>query len=153
MPNFTIRRKKKKVVEPAPEILPEPAPTEVSESEDFDSAEDRYIDDVLDEAKEEIEPQRPVRQPRYEPQRRVHFQEPVNPARRPPMPVQQYRKPAPLSHLADPYRREPTMACAPRERPRGRGRQKFRYSTHYGIDGDVLDTRAKASMLYTHCFG
>lgn len=153
MPNFTIRRKKKKVVEPAPEKQPEPDPPEESE-ESFDSVlEDRFVDDLLDEAKEEIEPPEPVRRPHYPPQRRVHFQEPVNPAARPPRPVQQYRQPVPLNQLADPYRRKPTMADPPRQRSRGRAREKFRYSTHYGMNGGVLDTHTKARMLYTHCFG
>jgi hypothetical protein len=153
MSKFTIRRKKKKVVEPEPAKQPEPAPTEVSDSESFDSLEERYIDDALDEAKEEIEPQEPVRQPRYPPQRRVHFREPVKPAARPPRPVQQYPQRTPLAQLADPYRRIHTMRQPPMARPKHRGRERFRYTTHYGMGGQLLDTQAKAGMLYTHCFG
>jgi hypothetical protein len=141
------------VVEPEPEPEPEPALTEVSESDDLDSAEEQYIDDFLNEAKEEVSGPEPVSQPRYEPQRRVHFQEPVKPAARYPNPVQQYHQPAPVSRLNDPYRRNHAMRQPPRAPVKARGRQKMRYSTHYGVGGGVLGTQAKASMLYSHCFG
>ena len=95
MSRITIRRKKKKVAEPEPEQQPEPALTEVSDSESFDSVEERYIDDVLDEAKEEIRGSDPVREPRYAPERRVRFREPAKPAQNPPRPVQQYARPPP----------------------------------------------------------
>jgi hypothetical protein len=153
MSRITIRRKKKKVVEPEPEKQPELAPAEVSESESFDSIEERYIDDVLDEAKEEICGPEPVSQPRYAPERRVHFREPAKPAQNHPRPVRQYPQPTPLAQLNDPYRRNHTMRQPPMARPKHRGREKFRYTTHYGMHGDVLDTQAKAGMLYKHCFG
>ena len=141
------------VAEPEPEPVPEPAPAEVSESDDLNSDEERYIDDFMNEAKEEVCGPEPDSQPLYEPQRRVRFQEPAKAAQKWSRPVQQYARPTPVSHLADPYRRNHAMQQPPTARPKHRGRQKMRYSTHYGVGGGMLDTQAKAGMLYTHCFG
>ena len=33
------------------------------------------------------------------------------------------------------------------------GGARMRYSSHYGIGGEHLDTRTKSVLLYNHCFG
>ena len=156
MPGFTIRRKKKAA--PAP---PQPEKKRVVEelSESMESAtlsdnsEDTYIEERLNEARQQNRPQPPQRQPQYKQQRRVHFQEPPNPAsqrtRFEPQPY--YRRPQP--QITDPYTRKPTMRVPPKSRAGRKSTRDFHYRSHYGPNGATLDTHTKARLLYTHCFG
>jgi len=153
MPNFTIRRRKKTAPEPVAEKEPEPAQPEESESSSEPESEETLMDRVVPEAQKPVPVAQPQRQPQYPPQRRVHFEQPEKVARRPPTYVPQQPRQADLRRMANPYLRKPTMPVPPRSRSRQSKRMKFHYSTHYGVGGDVLDTQAKANLLYNHCFG
>ena len=153
MPNFTIRRRKKPAPEPVAQKEPEQAQPEESESSSEQESEETLMDRVIPEAQKPVPAPQPQTQPQYRPQRRVQFEQPEKVARRPPTYVQQQPHRPDLRRQADPYLRKPTMPIPPRSRHRQNERKKFRYSTHYGVGGDVLDTQAKASLLYHHCFG
>ena len=152
MPNFTIRRRKKPTPAPEPEPAPEPMEVEGDEKTSDEESEDTLMDRVIPEAQTPEQRSEPPTRPEYRPERRVQFEEPENVAqtRTPIAPRRQL--PTPLSRANDPYLRKPTMPIPPRSRHRAKSRSKFRYTTHYGMDGDMLDTRAKASLLYQHCF-
>ena len=153
MPNFTIRRRKKTAPEPEPEKEPEPIQPEESESSSEAESEGTLMDRVIPEAQKPDPPPQPRRQPQYRPQRRDQFEEPEKVAQRPPTYVRQQPQRTDLRRQADPYLRKPTMPVPPRSRHKQNERKRFRYSTHYGANGDVLDTQAKAFLLLRHCFG
>ena len=153
MPNFTIRRRKKTAPEPKREPEPEPKEVEASENSSDVESEGTLMDRVVPEAQKPVPPPEPQRQPQYAPQRRVQFQEPERVARRPATYAPQRPHQADLRRQANPYLRKPTMPVPPRSRHRQNERKKMRYTTHYGPAGDVMDTQAKASLLYHHCFG
>ena len=153
MPNFTIRRRKKAAPEPEPEPEPERDQPEEPQSSSEEESEDTLMDRVVPEAQRPVPQPQPQTQPQYRPQRRVQFQEPEKVAPTRPTYVPQRMQRPDLRRAADPYLRKPTMPVPPRSRHRQNERKKFRYSTHYGADGDVLDTQAKANLLYSHCFG
>ena len=162
MPNFTIRRRRKKVEE-------KPAPVETQE-EKHDSAEEymsESSDEVaIDEAMRDLKvtpldrtPKRPQSR-RSEPPpaprqqyNRPHYQKPATVDRKVPNRAT-YLNPEPTrAHIPDQYQRKPTMAIQnPRSKTR-RGGSRLRFSSHYGTGGEHLDTRTKSIMLYNHCFG
>ena len=153
MPNFTIRRRRK----PQPEPEHSPAPEEeekIDESEmDASSDEDEYLDKAIADLKkvsisdkEETIPQSPAKSEarysersrnEYRPTRNAHYQP-------------QYVKPR---RMNDPYTRNPTMDYEIPKSKHRRGGTKIRFKSHYGVDGEYLDTQTKAALLYTHCFG
>ena len=158
MPNFTVRRKKKPKAQfdlerpktPAP-IVPE----EKESDEESMSTDSSYIDEVVTELKNtRIAPKKEV--PQYKPQSapvsRPQYRKLPKGAQtlygetdnRP-----QYRAPVKMN---DPYLRKPTMEIRSRTSNHRRGGSKLRYSSHYGMAGDRLDTRTKSYMLYNHCF-
>ena len=162
MPNFTIRRRRKKVEE-------KPAPVETRE-EKIDSAEEYMSDDsdgaAIDEAMRDLKvtplertPKRPQSRrsepppaPRHQ-YNRPHYQNPANVVRKRPNHAT-YANPKPTRpHIPDQYQRNPTMAIQnPRSKTR-RGGSKLRFNSHYGTGGEYLDTHTKSLMLYNHCFG
>ena len=156
MPGFTIRRKKKAAPAPPPQDKKTVA-EELSESMESaslsDNSEDAYIEERLNEAKQQYRPQPQQRQPQYRQQRHVHFQQPPNPASQHPniAPQQYYRRPQP--HITDPYRRKPTMRVPPKPQWGRKSSAGFQYRSHYGPNGAALPTQQKAMLLYTHCFG
>ena len=159
MPNFTVRRKKKPKVQfdlerpktPAP-IVPE----EKESDEESMSTDDSYIDEVVDEIKKTTiatKTEAPQYKPQYTPVSRPQYeklpkgnQTLYNKTNNQP----QYRRPVQMN---DPYRRKPTMEITSRTSKHRRGGSRLRYSSHYGMAGDRLDTRTKSYMLYNHCFG
>ena len=162
MPNFTIRRRRKKVEE-------KPAPVETQE-EKIDSGEEYMSDSsdsaAIDNAMRDLKvtplertPKRPHSrrsEPPHAPQRqytRPHYQNPANVVNKVPTRAT-YPNPKPTRpHIPDQYQRKPTMAIQnPRSKTR-RGGSRLRFSSHYGTGGEHLDTRTKSIMLYKHCFG
>lgn len=166
MPNFKIRRRRKQVSQ-TPQTAPPPnSPTEekIDQMEEIisESEEERYIDNAMSDLKiSKLARQDPV------PQKRVQF------AKRPqyaPQTVPQYQKRASVAYqqakpasypnqyttqqqLPNQYTRKPTMQIANPRSKLSRGGNKLRFNSHYGADGEHLDTRTKSIMLYNHCFG
>ena len=130
MPSFTIRRKKKAAPTPPPQEQKKVV-EELSESMESvslsDNSEDTYIEERLNEAKQQRQPQPQQRQPQYRQQRQVHYQQPPNTASQRPniAPQQYYRRPQP--HITDPYRRKPTMQVPPRARSGRKSAGGFQY--------------------------
>ena len=166
MPNFTIRRKKKQVNTPGPNPAPPPPQTanqeeKVDETEEYMSTSDseEYIEAALQKLeleKKETRPQYPPqreRRPQYPPQTQPHYQKPANVVPQRPALNKYDQHFGPTTNIRDPYRRKPTMQN-PYSRPRQKKRSaKIRFRSHYGAGSEHLDTRTKALMLYSHCFG
>ena len=140
MPNFKIRRKKRD-----PE--PEPVVTEVAEPAQPSAEEDdALIDECLGEIREST-PQYtpPPRQYQRKPHQRNPY--PVRFADPPVEPVEYY----PPSAYHTPERRQyigqPSMRVPPNKPMPLQGRRKIRFRSHYGMDGDQLDTHTKSRLL------
>ena len=153
MPNFTIRRRRKPQPEPEPSSPPEEEEKIDDTEMEASSDEDEYLDKAIADLKkvsfsdqDETMPQSPARSEarssepsrnEYQPTRNEHYR---------PQYTQQRR-------MNDPYRRNPTMDYQKPSSKHRRGGTKIRFNSHYGLDGEYLDTRTKAALLYTHCFG
>ena len=162
MPSFTVRRRKPRPKTPPPQQEEVNPNVEEKESDEEELSELSDTSEYLDEAFEDLKlnethetpPQR--RQVRFEPpnapKREPHRQfssafVPQRPYNRQPLPAH-----APQRRINDPYTRKPTMRNEfPRARQK-RGGGKLRYTSHYGLAGEHLDTRTKANLLYHHCF-
>ena len=159
MPSFTVRRRKPRPKTPPPEEPKEDVDMEGKESDEEVLSDLSDTSEYLDEAFEamKLEPKTPQTKkvrfeppnaPKKEPQPR--FSSAFVPQRLPnrqPLPAQ-----TPQYRINDPYTRKPTMRNEfPRARQK-RGGGKLRYSSHYGLAGEHLDTRTKANLLYNHCF-
>ena len=153
MPNFTIRRRRKPQAEP--KQTPPPMEEEkVDESEmDASSDEDEYLDKAIADLrkttisdKDETMPQSPARS-------EAHYSEPARNEYRPTRNDQYRPHYAQPRRMNDPYRRNPTMDYQKPTSKHRRGGAKIRFKSHYGVDGEYLDTQTKAALLYTHCFG
>ena len=153
MPNFTITRRKKAVVEPQQPNIEEKV-DEMELSEDSESSE--YIDQAIADVKRvtfedkaNSRPQPVYTQPNIKPQtpntpnvvQNTQPQAPKAPQRRP------------YNQIDDPYTRKPTMDFQNPYTQYRRGGAKIRHRSHYGVGGEHLDTRTKAALLYRHCFG
>ena len=166
MPNFTIRRKKKKVSLPEPKpVQPPPQPVyqeeKIDEGEEFMSESDseEYIEAALNKLKMTEQKNRPQNpppvqsRPQYPPQKQPHYPQRANLAPQRPVTDQYAKHFGPTKNIRDPYRRKPTMRN-PYSRPQQKKRStKIRFRSHYGAGSEHLDTRTKALMLYSHCFG
>ena len=162
MPNFTIRRRRKKVEDPKP--TPEPVETKVDETEEYmsESSDSAAIDQAMSDLK--VTPlQKQQRQPQYQPREaqpvqhkqyyRPQYQKPANIVRQQPKPASYPNRNPTRPHIPNQYQRKPTMAIHnPRSKSK-RGGSSMRYSTHYGYGGEHLDTRTKSVLLYNHCLG
>ena len=159
MPSFTVRRRKPRPETPTPEKPKEDVNMEEKDSDEELVSEDSDTSEYLDEAFEamKLEPKTPQTKkvrfeppnaPKREPRRRFSTAfVPQRPYNRQPLPAQ-----APQRRINDPYTRKPTMRNEfPRARQKGGG-GKLRYTSHYGLAGEHLDTRTKANLLYQHCF-
>ena len=153
MPNFKISRRKKAIVEPQKP----PVEEKVDDSEMMASdSSDEYIQDAIKAVKRVTFEEKP--KPRFntfQPAPKTLPQRPNPPKvdRKPVVlePKQPYRPPR--RRMNDPYIRKPTMDFANPHSKYRRGGAKMRYRSHYGAGGEHLDTRTKANLLYTHCFG
>lgn len=153
MPNFKVsRRKKPKVVAPKPVVEEKIDETEVTDS----SSSDEYIDQAIQDVKrvtfEEKQKARsvPPKQPTIN---RPQFQNQPKPVQKPKfLEPKLHHRPQPR-RMNDPYTRKPTMDFHNPYSKYRRGGAKMRYSSHYGPNGEHLDTRTKAALLYSHCFG
>lgn len=153
MPNFTIRRRRK----PQPEPEPSPPPEEEEKIDDTEmdasSDEDEYLDRAIADLKKvsisdnvETMPHSPAKsEPRYSEPSRNEYRPTKNEQHR-----SQYTQ---RRRMNDPYRRNPTMDYQKPMSKHRRGGSKIRFNSHYGLDGEYLDTRTKAALLYRHCFG
>ena len=162
MPNFTIRRRRKKVEEKPAPVQPQEEKNDSVEEYMSDSSESVAIDEAMRDLKitpldrtpkrpqsrRSEPPSAPVRQ-----YNRPHYQNPATVDRKVPNHAT-YRYPKPTRpRIPDQYQRKPTMPIQnPRSKTR-RGGTKLRFSSHYGTHGEHLDTRTKSVMLYNHCFG
>lgn len=153
MPNFTIRRRRKPQAEPK-QTPPSMEEEKIDESEmDASSDEDKYLDKAIADLKkvsisdkDETMPQSPARsEARYPERSRNEYRPTRNDQYRP-----HYAQPR---RLNDPYRRNPTMDYQKPTSKHRRSGAKIRFKSHYGVDGEYLDTQTKAALLYTHCFG
>ena len=161
MPNFTIRRRRKKV--PERQVAPKHTEEKIDEAEEIASieSEDSLIESTISELKEtKLDRTRTVPQ-HYEntPQRR-----PIAQNNRPQRQnltrfATQTQNPASYQncfatprHIPNQYTRKPTMQ---RHVPNSRtkcGGAKLIYRSYYGAGGEHLDTRTKSILLYNHCF-
>ena len=159
MPSFTVRRRKPRPKTPPPEEPEEEVTMEEKESDEEVLSDLSDTSEYLDEAFEAIklEPKTPQK-------RKIHFEPPNAPKREPqrrfssafvPQRVQN-RQPlparAPPMRINDPYTRKPTMGNEFSRARQKRGGGKLRYTSHYGLAGEHLDTRTKAKLLYNYCF-
>ncbi len=161
MPNFTIRRRRKKVEQPQP--TPKPEEKKIDETEEYmsESSDSVAIDQAMSDLKvtplkkEQKQPQYQQREAQHRPSNQYYhpqYQKPTNV-------VQQTQKTASYPnqnptrpHIPNQYQRKPTMAIHnPRSKNR-RGGPSMRFSSHYGAGGEHLDTRTKSILLYHHCF-
>ena len=166
MPNFTVKRRRRNKAPPQPEVEPvEPEESKESDEIEVDvtSEDERYIEAAIHDLKQtQITPNPPHNTPQteyyysqpqsyentdphYENQTTVATPEQYIP---PSLPT-----PAPQRRINDPYRRKPTMERPNRGARSGRGGGRLRYRSHYGLEGEHLDTQTKSYLLYTHCFG
>ena len=155
MPSFTVRKRNRKPVEPVVEPEPEVADEPETEPDYYDEEDEKLIEEYIREVqarKAAKEASNPVIEPQEAPQRRVQFAQPVETVQQRPIPVRHIARARSVEPINDPYRRKPTMRVPPRARSRPRGKSKIRYSSHYGMGGDVLGTHDKARLLYGHCF-
>ena len=153
MPNFTIRRRKRAQPEPKEET-PSDVEEKVDETEMSDSSDEQaYLDKAIEDLKKvtindnvETIPQSPTRSEAHsEKPPRLERGYTRNEQYRP-----QYRQP---NRMNDPYRYNPTMDYQIPSSKHRRGGTKMRFSSHYGLGGEHLDTRTKSALLYQHCFG
>ena len=169
MPNFTVKRRRRTNPTPQPKV----EPVEVEDSKESDemevdiaSEDEQYIEDAINDLKETnitsdhpITPQNTPQnnishsQPQYYQEHRPQYQKQTTYAT-----PEQYIQPSLLkrstqSRINDPYRRKPTMQRPYRGARSGRGGGRLRYRSHYGLEGEHLDTQTKSYLLYTHCFG
>ena len=160
MPSFTVRRRKPRPKTPPPqqeEVNPNVEEKESDEevlSELSDTSE--YLDEAFEDLKvNETPPQR--RQVRFEPHNanknppQMRFQTAFAPQR--PSYTQSLPQQTAQRRINDPYTRKPTMRNEFSSRRQGQGGAKLRYTSHYGLAGEHLDTQTKANLLYRHCFG
>ena len=162
MPNFTIRRRRKKVEQPEP--TPKAEEMKIDETEEYmsESSDSVAIDQAMSDLK--VTPlKKEQRQPQYQ-QREVQrrptnqhyrpqYQKPANVVQQNPKPTSYPNRNPTRPHIPNQYQRKPTMAIHnPRHRNK-RGGPSMRFSSHYGAGGEHLDTRTKSIMLYNHCFG
>ena len=93
------------------------------------------------------------------PRKQVHFEASPAPVRRQqlhdtPPTVARHRRPpppGPLRRQRSLYDPRPIQYEKPLEQIFGRPRLKFR--SHYGANGDLLDTQTRSRILYKSCFG
>ena len=152
MPNFKVSRRRKAIAEPSKPVVEE----KVDDSEMLASdSSDEYIEDAINAVKGVTFEEKP--KPRFAsfrppPKNLPQRPNPPNVVRKPVVlePKQPYR---PNRRINDPYTRKPTMDFTNPYSKYRRGGAKLRYRSHYGAGGEHLDTRTKANLLYTHCFG
>jgi len=153
MPNFSIRRRKRAQPEPKEET-PSDVEEKVDETEMSESSDEQaYLDKAIEDLKKvtindkvETIPQSPARSEAHvENHPRLERGYTRNDQYRP-----QYRQP---NRMNDPYRHKPTMDYQIPSSKYRRGGSKIRFSSHYGLGGEHLDTRTKSALLYQHCFG
>ena len=161
MPNFTIRRRRKKVEEAPPQVAP--AEEKIDNTEEYmsESSDETAIDDAMRDLKvapaprRENRPQYVQRRPQVVPKQeyyRPQYQNQANVVRQNPKPASYQYPNQGRPHIPDQYQRKPTMQIAnPRSKTK-RGGAKLRFNSHYGADGEHLDTRIKSNLLYHHCF-
>ena len=153
MPNFKVtRRKKANVVPPKPVVEEKIDEMEVTDSD----SSDEYIDEAIEAVKRvtfEENPKSRFDMPERPTISRPRFETPATPVKKPINlePKEPYRPPR--RRMNDPYSRKPTMDFQNPYSNYRRGGAKMRYGSHYGPGGEHLDTRTKAAMLYSHCFG
>lgn len=159
MPTFTVRRRKPKIVTPPPSEAEPEVNIEEKESDEDLISESSDTSDYLNEAFKamEVDKKRPLT-------KQVRFEDPKPTIKRPPKQYVthvaperrenvQYLPPrTPQTHLNDPFLRKPTMRNPYMRPPKDGGGAKFRYRSHYGLEGEHLDTRVKTNLLYHHCF-
>ena len=146
MPNFRIRRKKREP-EPVPQKQEDQSTEEPSVPMQEDSVESEMS---LEECFEDLNLKKRTEEYRPPPRRVVPR---ANYERHPPRPVQ-YPEPttyAPRRYA--PYPPRPSMRIPQRPPQKIGHRNKIVYSSHYGLNGEYLDTQTKASLLLRSCFG
>ena len=162
MPNFTIRRRRKKVEEAPPEVAP--AEEKIDNTEEYmsESSDETAIDDAMRDLniqpapRTQSRPQYRQSEPPPVPKRdytRPQYQNPTNVARQPTKYASYPQRNPTRPHIPNQYQRTPTMAIQnPRSKRKGGG-TRLRFNSHYGTGGEHLDTHTKSLMLYNHCFG
>ena len=160
MPSFTVRRRKQRPKTPPPQEEEETPNVEEKESDEELVSEYSVTDEYIDEAFEELNlaPKTPLRrgvrfEPPNAPKRQPHNRYPTTYVPHAPQNRQTLPQRTPQMRMNSPYTRNATMQNKIMRPKQGRGGAKLRYSTHYGIAGEHLDTQTKANLLYTHCFG
>lgn len=182
MPNFTIRRRKKKeqpqeqkpptqqpqrqIQRPQrPQVQPtRPRPPPAEEKVDpyeetiIESSDEEYIDRAMSDLQIERprnEPQKqhmPKRQPQYRPQTQPQYQERTNVVQQRPNMNKYDQHFGPTPSIRNPYNRKPTMPIHNPRHKRKVGVPKMRFRSHYGTGSEHYDTRTKSYLLYNHCF-
>lgn len=153
MPNFKVRRKSKP---PAPVVQKMEEMQIASEGSDATSDSSDSFSDTPSTMEVETKPQKQATQEYYEyqePERRTYQQQPPRPARRNAIygatPMRGPYRASPRN----PYLGQP-RSLNPPNNPRGKGgRRKMQFRSHYGPNGDYLDTHTKARLLLSSCFG
>ena len=155
MPRFKITRRK-----PQSEA---PEQVEKKPEQETPLTADAQMDDARSESSEalteymeklDVAPQ--VQKPQTQPQRPARMApQKYAPARVAPQPTrnarfapQRYQQP----RMPDPVYRKPATLYTRRAGLRGSDRRQPRFRSHYGPNGDALDTHTKARLLYNHCF-
>ena len=156
MPRFKIRRKKPQSDAPEQD--------QKKPEQETPLATDTQMDDALSESSEALteymeqlnveplaqnartEPQNP---PKMEPQYRAPARVAPQRTRNAHFAPQRYQQP----RMPDPNYRKPATLYTRRAGLRGSERRTPRFRSHYGLNGDALDTHTKARLLYQHCFG
>lgn len=153
MPNFKVRRKTKPPASKPKQM--EDKHVEFEEPESVSDSSDSFSD-TLSAMEVETEPQKQATQEYYEyqqPKRQTYQKQPPRPARRNAIygatPMRgPYRTPPRTQYVGQPRSLNP-----PNNPRRVNGRPKMQFTSHYGPNGDYLDTRTKARLLLSSCFG
>ena len=153
MPNFKIRRKRKKPL-PEPQKDEVETPAEITEVETPDDG--LTLDEHFDELQLEKEPhfpKKPRETPVYQQERPVRRHNHTTFTGYPSKPVQ-YNAPYPYRQpVRTPYLGQPRMQTPPNRPQQLKGRRQMRFRSHYGFNGEYYDTQTKARMLLNTCFG
>ena len=127
-----------------------------TEMSDVSSSSDEAVEEYLKRLSVQKQPQTPPIRPNV-PQnvqtRRPQNQYQATVAQPAPRKVSWADRHTPTPHRANPYYRKAAMPNPPARPPRGLRKAKMTFRSHYGPGGEYLDTRDKARLLYTNCFG
>ena len=138
------------------EVVSEPEVVEVKKEDDAMTEVDSDSEMTMDECFEQLRLTKEPSPDVYEPPVKKRIISHVSPTRRvryDPKPVRYPDNRYTYKGLRNQYLGQPSMPVPPRAPRKLKGRAKMRFRSHYGLNGEYMDTQSKAHLLLHSCFG